>query len=319
MTDETQTSPLIDRQKRAETVKKVLFIINPAGQGGAGASAWDRFGTLWTEPIDPGDSVVTTGPGHAREIAATTDGYDIFAAVGGDGTVGEVMSGIMDRQGPRPRLAIIPGGTGNDIALSVGIRTLEDCVRSLRGGRTRAIDLMRVHSLVDGQPAQRHAFLFGAVGFSSYPMVKPWMKRLLSPKGAYYLGTFLKALVYRSPQMTIRTDNREQSGLTWVVVVGNAEKSAGGSMCLAPGARIDDGELKITIIPSNPRFKMITRLMPRIASGAHTTEPGISYFPARNIEIDSDPPALLDLDGDIFGTTPVRFTICPQALVVSTP
>jgi diacylglycerol kinase (ATP) len=225
----------------------------------------------------------------------------------------------MDHRGPRPRLAIIPGGTGNDIARTIGIRSIEDGVSALRNGWARAIDLMRVDCQVDGRPAHRHALLFGAVGFSSYPMVRPWMKRLLGPKWAYYLGTLLKVIVYQAPHMTIRTEGRAESGQTWVVVVGNAERSAGGSMCLAPGARIDDGELKITIIPSEPKLRMVTRLLPKIASGAHTTAPGVSYFPGKRITIESKPPALLDLDGDIFGTTPAIFTACPRMLEVMTP
>jgi diacylglycerol kinase (ATP) len=295
---------------------KVFYIINPAGQGGKGTRAWEKFRKLWPARMDPAQVCVTERPGHARELATTIEGRDIIAAVGGDGTVGEVMSGIMDRQGTRPRLAIIPGGTGNDIALSMGITSIEDGVRSLREGRARAVDLIRVDGQVEGKPGHRHAFLFAAVGFSSYPMVRPWMKRLMGPRGAYYLGTLLKALIYQPPQMIIRTAGGECRGRIWAVVAGNAEKSAGGSMCLAPGARIDDGELNITIIPAGQKFKMITRLMPRIASGSHTTEPGISYFPGQRIEIVSEPPALLDLDGDFFGLTPATVTVCPRMLEI---
>ncbi len=312
--DISQTKPVQQMNKMNE----ILYIINPAGQGGAGTRTWERFRQSWPDPIGPHHVRVTERPGHAREIAAAIEGYGIIVAVGGDGTVGEVMSGIMDRQGAHPRLAIIPGGTGNDIALSLGIRSIEDGVRALREGRARAVDLIRVDGQVEGKPCHRHAFLFGAVGFSSYPMVKPWMKRLLGPRGAYYLGTLLKAFIYQPPQMTIRTEEGVQRGRTWVVVVGNADKSAGGSMCLAPGARIDDGELNITIIPAGQKFKMITRLMPKIASGSHTNAPGISYFPGKWIEIDSEPPALLDLDGDFFGMTPATITVCPRMLEVMT-
>ena len=89
-------------------------------------------------------------------------------------------------------------------------------------------------------------------------------------------------------------------------------------MRIAPGARTDDGELNITIFPVKSKLRMITRLLPKVATGEHIQEPGVSYFPAKSVEIDSDPPAILELDGDIFGTTPATFTVCPGALRVLT-
>ena len=90
-------------------------------------------------------------------------------------------------------------------------------------------------------------------------------------------------------------------------------------MCVAPGALMDDGELNVTVFPVKSKFKMITRLLPKLATGEHIKEPGVAYFPAEKVEIYSDPPAILDLDGDVFGTTPATFTVCPGALQVLTP
>ena len=298
-----------------------LYLINPTGHGGAGIRAWEAFKALWSDPVVPKDAIVTERPGHAREIAVSAEGYDVFAAVGGDGTVGEVMSGILDRKGFKPDLAIIPAGTGNDIARNVGIGSMEDAVRSLRNGRSRGFDLIRIDFEVDGQPIHKYAFLHVCVGFSPIPMVKSWMKRLLGPKGAYYLGTLLQVIFYRCPYMAISTAEEEQSGRVWMVIIGNAEKSAGGSMCLSPGARIDDGKLNITILGHNSKSKlgMVAKLLPKVATGAYVNMPGVSYFPGNRIQISSDPPALLELDGDLFGTTPVTFTVCPRILRVMTP
>jgi diacylglycerol kinase (ATP) len=104
-----------------------------------------------------------------------------------------------------------------------------------------------------------------------------------------------------------------------MVIVGNAEYSSGGSMRVAPEARIDDGELNITVYPVKSKFRMITRLLPKVATGEHINEPGVSYFSAKKIEIHSDPPAILDFDGDLFGTTPATFTVCPRILEILTP
>jgi len=299
---------------------KTLFIINPAGHGGTGTKAWEEFRALWPHPVNPEDAIVTEWPGHAREIAFSVSGYDTIAAVGGDGTVGDVMSGILDHPGHGPRLAIIPAGTGNDIARNAGIHSMEDAVSALRNGRLRAFDMIRVDFQDGDQSAHRYAFLMVAVGFSAIPMVRSWMKRLMGPRGAYYLGTFLSIISHRPPYLSVRADEEDRSsGRSWMAMVGNVEYSAGGSMCVAPGARIDDGELNITVFPLKSKFTMITRLLPRVATGEHIREPGVSYFPAKKVEINSEPPAILDLDGDVFGTTPATFTVCPGAFRVLTP
>ena len=297
-------------------MKKVLYIINPAGNGGAGLKVWEAFKSSWPESIDPAQVIFTERPGHAREIAARCDDCEILAAVGGDGTVGEVISGIMEKQEPKPRLAVIPCGTGNDVAQNADIFSVADAVAALRIGDFRAFDLIRIDRQVDGRDEHRYAFLFANVGFSSIPKMKPWMKRLLGATGAYYLATTLQVLAYRPPFMTVRVDGREHAGKTFMVIVGNAERAAGGCMCICPGAITDDGELNIAIIKSISVYKVFTKLFSSIAKGTHINEPEVSYFTGRKIEVHSEPPAVLDLDGELFGTTPATLSICPLALEV---
>jgi diacylglycerol kinase (ATP) len=302
---------------RRQRLSKTLYIINPAGHGGEGLKVWERFQGLWPYPIAPEDVIITKRPGESREIAVSTRGYNTLAAVGGDGTVGEIISGIMDREGDKPMLAIIPAGTGNDIARNAGIGSIEDAVLAMQSDNPRAFDLIRVDYHDSGKSEHRYAFLSTAIGFSSIPMVRPWMKRLLGPVGAYYLGTFLQIILHRSPRMIVRADGQERSKRRcWMVIVGNVEYSAGGSMCIAPGARPDDGELNITIFPVKSKFRMLTKLLPKVATGAHIQESGVSYFPAKTVAIESEPPSILELDGDLFGTTPATFTVCPQSLQI---
>jgi len=300
-------------------MSKILYVINPAGHGGAGIRVWERVQSEWSDQIDSADVHFTKHQGHARELAAAAEGYDILTAIGGDGTVGEVMSGIMAHQEPRPRLAIIPAGTGNDIARTLGAFPLESALAALRGDHVKKVDLIRIDCHVEGRPAHRYAFLMGNAGFSSLPMVRPWMKRLLGPKGAYYLGTVLQIMAYRTPHMTVRWEQQEYSGRVIIVVAANVEQTAGGSMRLAPGARFDDGELNVSIVPFRSKWDMMVTTLPKVASGAHIHEPGILYFPTEKVDVDSDPPAILDVDGDLFGTTPATFTVCPKAVEVLCP
>lgn len=296
-----------------------LYIVNPAAFGGRGGEAWKHFRDQ--HPGLPGeDQVITTGPGHAREIAASAKDRRILAAVGGDGTVGEMISGIMERPEPRPALAVIPAGTGNDIARIAGIGSIDDAAAAMRGGTTRKFDLFRVDCMLDGQPTHSYAFLASYVGFSvvSSRTLKPWMKRLLGAKKAYYLATILGILRYRLPNMTLRCGDRSHKGRTWMVIVGNVDRIGGGSMCVAPGASPDDGVLNVSIIASMSKAAILRKL-PGLATGAHINEPEVSYFPGEKIEVTSDPPASVEVDGDVCGITPVTYTICPKAIEIITP
>lgn len=301
-------------------MSRIMYVINPAARGGSGSGTWERFLSQWAERPDDGDVVVTQGPGHAQEIAASSEGYGTIAAVAGDGTASEILCGIADRAEPRPSLAIIPAGTGNDIARAVGIASIDDAVAALRGGHARPYDLIRIDCRHDGGPVHRYAFLYCIVGFSTGTAgtQKAWMKRVLGPTIGYYLGTLLGVISYRAPHVTSRWEDQEYSGDTWTTIVGNAERVSGGSMCLCPGARVDDGEMNVVIVPNRPKLSVL-RMMPTMPSGAFVEGADVSYFPTRQIEVDSKPPAAMEIDGDVFGTTPAKFTICPKAAEIVSP
>jgi diacylglycerol kinase (ATP) len=298
---------------------KVLYIINPAGHGGAGMETWAAFNEAWGEPIATGDSRVTEGPGHARALAADATGYAVIAAVGGDGTVSEVISGVLDRGGPAAHVAIVPGGTGNDIARNLGMGTTEAAVAALRSGKPRPVDVVRVECEAHGKRRQRFAFLYGSAGFSALPRVKPWMKRWFGPAIAYNLATFLEIMTFKAPQFSVRSKERGFEGSSWMVVAGNSERVSGGSVCLSPGASPEDGLLDVGIYPDRHRLLMLTQLFPKIPSGAQVQEPDVVYFRSVKIEADSKPPSLVEVDGDLFGTTPASFEVIPHAVTVMCP
>ena len=90
-------------------------------------------------------------------------------------------------------------------------------------------------------------------------------------------------------------------------------------MCLAPGARFDDGDLNVSIIPFQSKLRDVAMMLPKVASGGHVEDPSVMYFPTKTIMVDSDPAAVIDVDGDIFGTTPATFTVAPRAVQILCP
>ena len=296
-----------------------LFIVNPGASGGQGEVAWNRFTDLWPDAIDPEDVRVTEGPGHAREIAASADGYEILTAVGGDGSVNEIFNGVMKKDGPHPRLAIIPAGTGNDIARTIGLYPLEAAVSALRGGNDRSFDLIRVDGQENGRKFRMYAFLNGNFGFSGSVTVRPWTKRILGATFAYYLNTILAILTHKPPIMSVRWEDDRFEGRTWMIMAANVESVSGGSMRIAPGASPHDGMVWVTVIEAKPKLTMMFKNLPKVASGDHINEDGFHYFPAPKIEITSDVPAVVDIDGEGERATNVVLSIVPGAVRFLTP
>lgn len=298
---------------------KILFIVNPAASGGRGKDTWDRFCGLWSEPIAAEDVRITEAPGHAGEIAGKAEGYEVVASVGGDGCVNEIMNGMMGKEGSPQRLAVIPAGTGNDVARTLGLFPLESAVEALRRGSEKPFDLIRVDGRESDREFTRYAFMVGNLGFSSAPITRPWSKRLLGAKMAYYLNLFLAILTHDPPTMAVRWGGGGYEGRTWMVVVANVESVSGGSMRVAPGARPDDGLLWVTICESKPKPTMIFKHLPKVASGDHVKQEGFHYFPTQKIELAVDLPSVVDLDGEIDWATEVTVSVVPGAMNILVP
>ncbi len=295
-------------------MERMLYIINPTGNGGAGLNVWETFKGLWNQPIDEKDIILTTRPGHAIEIASEAEGYTTLVSVGGDGTVNEVMEGVMkNRSGPS--LALIPAGTGNDVGRNVGITSLQRAVRALKEHHRKHYDILKVEYGTD----MKYSFLATNFGFSGNHRVIPWMKRLFGPAIAYYVSTFLEILLFRPWKMTIEWPQGTYSGHTTIVLCANVERASGGSMVVGPGASPLDGKMTVTIVPFKSKRDCLFVKFPKTPKGTIIEEPDVQYFQTDTVRILSNPPTDMDIDGDIFGRTPATVTVCPKAVRIVCP
>ncbi len=85
---------------------------------------------------------------------------------------------------------------------------------------------------------------------------------------------------------------------------------------MSPGASLEDGFLDVSIYPNRPRLLMLTQLFPKIPSGAQVDEADFAYFRTARVEVESEPPSWVDLDGDLYGRTPVTFEVVPRAVEI---
>jgi YegS/Rv2252/BmrU family lipid kinase len=240
-------------------------------------------------------------------------------AVGGDGTVSEVASGLLEI--PRAtRLAILPLGTGNDIASQLGIRTVPQAITALEGNLSRRLDVIEVHQCEGGRRTVRCALCFASVGFAGELLrqTTPAIKRWFGQRWCYSVG-FLRALAtYRPPLVRVQTDGGAFCGRWLHLCAGNLEWAGGGAMRLSPGARCDDGLFDICLIEAMSRLATASHF-PKLIRGTFVGHPRVRYFRGTQLSLDTDHPLPLQLDGDLIGTTPARFVLRPACLPVLAP
>jgi YegS/Rv2252/BmrU family lipid kinase len=267
------------------------------------------------------DLVYTREPGEAQMIASTASS-DVIVAVGGDGTVNEVVNGIGDS---RKTLAIIPAGSGNDVIKSLGIpRRIKEALEVLRSGVVRLVDTAVIEcSLGDGKGHTdlRRLFLNGAgMGFDASVARRVASIRRLRGTLLYLTAVFQTLKEYSSPDVSIRIDGVTQlGGNKLLVAVGNGV-CAGGGFYLTPKASMHDGALDLCCIPAL-KVGRILGIIPRVLRGTHTTLPGVDYFQGKTFVVSSSAGFAIHADGEIIADVSheVSFQVRPSSLGVLVP
>jgi YegS/Rv2252/BmrU family lipid kinase len=294
---------------------RIAFIVNPRAGRGRGAALARDLPRLVAARGLRGDVLATEEPRHAVELArrAAAD-HDAVVAVGGDGTAHEVVNGVAET---KAAFGLIPVGTGNDLALALGVpadpRAALDLIAS---GAVRRIDLARFDD--DRRPVRWFANSLG-LGFEAQVTIESRKVKLL--KGfSVYLWAVARALGgLRCPDLRITADGRVLEGRQLLLCVGNGPR-VGGGFWLTPDARNDDGWLDLCIVEAMGRGSVIRRL-PRALNGSHTGESWATMLRAREIRIDSSEGFPFHADGEVVDTVRKSLTvkIVPQALNVIAP
>ncbi len=286
---------------------KTCIILNPAA--GKARDLEDVVARLSRVPN--GEIRISNKPGSAARFAsgALRKGFDLVVAAGGDGTLNEVVNGIGENLGDA-RLGLIPLGTGNDFARTIGVPDdLEAAIDLIVIGETRQVDLVRVTS-----DDVRYFVNVSAGGFSGLVDEKltPEMKKNWGPL-AYLRGAAAALSELRAYRTTLALDNSESLTLDlYNVVVANGRYVAGGTL-IAPEASIDDGLLDIVLIPqrSAPELALLAA---QVTLGTHLTSDAIVFRRAAQLTVNSKPGMWFNVDGELVGNEPARFEILPRAL-----
>jgi diacylglycerol kinase (ATP) len=302
-------------------VTGVVFVVNPASGNGAAGKTWAQTRELAAAHGLDGDVLLTEEPGHGVELArgAAVNGARLVVAVGGDGTVNEIVNGLVAADKPDVELAVVPRGTGDDFARTFGIPTdVESALAVAANGQARLVDVGRATYAVGEGTAERYFVNFAGAGISGAIARRgARTSRRLGAKAAYMWATATVFVRWSSMPMRIELDGETREGRMFEVVISNGVYAAGG-MKIAPDARPDDGHFDAVLIGDVSKADFVTTF-PKIYRGTHTSHPKIDVVRASTIAVDASKPLPVVLDGEQPGTTPARFEIVPGALKLRVP
>lgn len=295
---------------------KIKVILNPyANRWGAQAQEEALREMLSIDEHTTCDVSVTQVPGEGIDIAeaAVHEGYDAVVAAGGDGTINEVINGILRAtpDGPTLPFGILPLGTANDFNMMAGLPdSVTEAFAVIKAGHTRQIDAGKVND--------RYFINNSAIAMEPTVTLESWKIQRLSGETRYIVA-LIRALARLSAwQMDVIWDDDQFQGPAYLLSVCNSKRTGGFTM--APGAEIDDGELDIVIAKEVPKRTFVQMLL-QLLQGKHTEHDQVIFTRVTKISITTDPGTPVHADGEVFSTseTDFEYSILPGKVTLFSP
>ncbi|KRQ85934.1 Diacylglycerol kinase [Caloramator mitchellensis] len=288
---------------------KFLFIVNPKAGHGKAKGLVPLIQNICNKKGVEFKIEYTMAPEHATQIAKEGSKYfDVVASVGGDGTLNEVVNGII---GSEAALGVIPGGTGNDFARTIYEDSdIEKILEYIINGEIIRVDL--------GKCNDRFFINIGSAGIDSeIAHAVQRSNKIFSGKSAYLYGLVKTLLKYQGKNFNVSIDEYSFNAKTLLVTASNG-KYYGGGMLPTPEADISDGLFDICFIENMNKLK-IPFLLSKYIKGEHIDLREVSMFKGSKLVITSDEEFAVNIDGEIIITDRAEFEILKNALNVVIP
>lgn len=303
-------------------MKENLFIINPISGRGKTLHNWAKIKRELVSLDADFDEHITTQAGDAIDAtrAALLNGVRRIIAIGGDGTLSEVINGYLKDSGepvdPHASIGLLSSGTGSDFRRSIASGNNHTPIASLLKSGTRQVDAIRATFITKNGNEKTRFFIniasFG-IGGDVVAMVNRWrgnLPRWIGGHARYAAGAILALGRYRNTSVKAILDGEQKIEVEGNLLIVANGRFAGGGMLFAPHAQIDDGLLDVLLTDRITRIDIIRELL-RIRWGGHLKNPRAKYLRARDVSIEAATPLPIDLDGEMVGYTPARFQILP--------
>jgi YegS/Rv2252/BmrU family lipid kinase len=278
---------------------KVKLILNPIADHGRASHAVARLQPIVSE-YGGAEWGGTVYPGHATDLArqAGEQGFDNVIAVGGDGTVHEVINGLMQLpENKRPLLGVVPVGSGNDYAhfLKLPLDPEEALHHALKGEASR----LDVGKITDENGRSEYFNNTLGIGFDAIVTIRTQKIKIVHGFAMYFLAVMQTiATNFDCIPMKVRTDQEAWSQPSLMLSIGNGPREGGGFL-ITPDAKMDDGLLHYVTIGKLTRLRML-QLVPEVQKGTHGRHKEFRMGTMKAMSVDAERPLLIHLDGEVF-------------------
>lgn len=299
---------------------KTQLIVNPASARGKMATRFPQIEATLRAENFPFDAVFTERRGHAIDLAraALDAGYDLIVAVGGDGTLNEVVNGMLaDGKAVNPNavLGVISSGTGADFVRTANIpRDMILAARHLaRATQNVPLDIGEVTYRLNDKPAVRYFANVTGMGFDAQVIER--LERGGKRGGGtipYYSALVATISNFRNLDLTLTIDGKTVQGKMNPIVVCNG-KYFGGGMMIGPNASLNDGKFHVVFGHDFTALELLLAT-PKLYNGTILTHPKATEYVAETVTVESNERVLIQADGELIGEGPATFRILPAAL-----
>jgi len=284
-----------------------LFIVNPKAGKGRTLDIIPKIRDIFDGHYENCTIEITKYPGHATIIANeyTSKGNYRVYAVGGDGTLNEVLNGMA---GSSSFLGVIPYGSGNDFIKNIYVKKIgDDIINDTINGNVQVMDLGKV---------QNRFFLnISSVGIDAEVVnnaIKLKKNPYISGALAYLFSVIITILKFKSKEIEINIDDKRIKINSTLLSVANG-KYYGGGMKVAPKANLKDGYFDICLVSKLSKIKMLA-LFPKLINGTHDEIKEVSFYRGKIVNIVADEEMSLNIDGELIKSKRIDFSIIEQGI-----
>ena len=293
-------------------MKKYYLLVNPKGGHKKGLEIYEKVKHVFTNADTNVTVLHTEYAGHAFDFANTLDfvGYDGLCAIGGDGTMYELINGMLKRDdNHKIPIGLITGGTGNSFMYDVDCLDPLDAAKRIVQHKLRPLDIAKVNA--NGELF----YSFNIIGWGLATDAGKLAEKLRWLGGVRYdVASIIEVLKGKDRIATLTLDE-EVIKENFIFIIGCNTIHTGKAMKMAPLAQLNDGKIDLIIVRKTSRINLL-KLFPKLFSGDHIKSPLVEYRQVQNFSISLEETNDLTIDGEIIGTTPLDVQMVPKMVNV---
>lgn len=303
--------------------KKIKLIVNPVAGSSKAVKKWPEIEKRLTKVLGEFATEFTKQAKHATSITrhAIQQGYETIIAVGGDGTINEVVNGFFANKkqiNPEASLGIISMGTGGDLVRTLKIpKSIENSATKIKTHKTRKCDLGLMKCLgLNGEPVTRYFINIADAGFGgTLTNLSNRSTKVFGATAAYLIALLKTLFVHETTPVEIKVDDSfSKEQIIRSVVIANGQYFGGG-MWIAPKAKTDDGLFDISILGDLTRGEVLANIH-KLYNGTMAEHEKVQTLQGRKVSLNSESEILIETDGELPGKLPASFEIMPSVLNV---